>query len=252
VGRMGGSRHLKRLAAPDFWPLLRKEAMWTVRPSPGPHPVSRALPLLIVIRDVIGYAKTYREARKLIAEGHFKVDGRVRRDYKFPVGLMDVLEIVDTGELFRIVPVPVKVLALIPISKEEALFKLCRIENKTTLKGGKVQLNLHDGKNVEVSNEEAKKLTTMSVLKVSIPDYRLLGYIPIEKGVLATIVGGMNVGRVGRVLSVSEGMRHYRKLVLLEDVTGGSFYTSLDKVFVVGIEKPEIALPATVKSGGMR
>jgi len=103
MGRMGGSRHLKRLAAPEFWPLLRKEAVWTVKPSPGPHSISKSLPLLIVIRDVIGYAKTYREARKLIAEGHFKVDGRVRRDYKFPVGLMDVLETVDTGELFRVV-----------------------------------------------------------------------------------------------------------------------------------------------------
>ncbi|MEM0065991.1 MAG: 30S ribosomal protein S4e [Sulfolobales archaeon] len=247
MGRMGGSRHLKRLAAPEFWPLLRKEAVWTVKPSPGPHSISKSLPLLIVIRDVIGYAKTYREARKLIAEGHFKVDGRVRRDYKFPVGLMDVLEIVDTGELFRVVPVPVKVLALIPISKEEASFKLCRIENKTTLKGGKIQLNLHDGRNVEVPAEEARKYTTMSVLKISIPDSKLLGYIPMEKGVLATVVGGMNVGRVGRVVSISDGMRHYRKLVLLEDISGGNFHTSLDKVFVVGTEKPEIALPITVK-----
>jgi len=243
---------MKRHAAPTFWPLMRKEFKWAVKPSPGPHPINRSLPLLVVVRDLLKYVERAKEARRLIAEGHFKIDGIVRTDYKFPVGLMDVIEVVDTGEFFRVIPAPITYMTLIPIERSEGSFKLCRIEDKTTLKGGKVQLNLHDGKNVEVSNEEAKKLTTMSVLKVSIPDYRLLGYIPIEKGVLATIVGGMNVGRVGRVLSVSEGMRHYRKLVLLEDVTGGSFYTSLDKVFVVGIEKPEIALPATVKSGVMR
>lgn len=252
MGKMGGSRHLKRLAAPEFWPLLRKEATWTVKPAPGPHSIDRALPLLIIVRDVIGYAKANREARKLIAEGHFKVDGRVRRDYKFPVGLMDVIEIVDTGEFFRVVPVPVKVLTVVPISKEEASFKLCRIENKTTLKGGRIQLNLHDGRNVEVSAEEAKKFTTMSVLKVSIPDCVLLGHVPLEKGALATVVGGMNVGKVGRILSISDGMRHYRKLVLLEDVLGGKFYTSLDKVFVVGTEKPEIVLPITMKTGDKR
>lgn len=249
MGRMGGSRHLKRLAAPDFWPLLRKEATWTVKPAPGPHPVSRALPLLVIVRDVIGYAETHREARKVIAEGHFKVDGRIRRDYKYPVGLMDVLEIVDTGEFFRVVPVPVKVMAVVPISREEASFKLCRVENKTTLKGGKMQLNLHDGKNIEMNPEEARKVATMSVVKVSIPDYRLLEYIPMEGGVLATIIGGMNVGRVGKVVGVSGGMRHYRKLVLLEDVSGGSFYTSLDKVFVIGRERSEITLPVTMRTG---
>ncbi|MCS7099498.1 MAG: 30S ribosomal protein S4e [Sulfolobales archaeon] len=249
---MGSRRHLKRLAVPGFWPLLRKEAKWAVKPAPGPHPISRALPLLMIVRDIMGYAKTYREARRLIAEGHFKIDGRVRRDYKFPVGLMDTIEVVDTGEFFRVVPVPVKIMTLVPISKDEASFKLCRIENKTTLRGGRFQLNLHDGKNVVVDPDEAKKLTTMSVVKVSIPDYKLLGHIPLDRGVLVAVIGGMNTGRVGRVVSISEGMRHYRKLVLIEDISGGNFYTSLDKVLAVGVEKPEIALPVTMVLGGLK
>lgn len=249
MGRMGGRRHLKRLAAPEFWPVLRKEATWTVKPRCGPHPADRSIPLLIIVRDVLGYAKTGREARKLIAEGHFKVDGHVRQDYKFPVGLMDVLEIVDTGEHFRVVPVPVKVMALVPVSGEEASFKLCRVESKTTLKGGRIQLNLHDGRNVEVPAEEARKYATMSVVKVSIPDHEILGYIPLERGVLATVISGVNVGRVGRIVEIGSGMRHYRKLVRLDDIVGGSFYTSLDKVFVVGTEKPEITLPITMGGG---
>ncbi len=251
MARMGSSRHLKRLAAPEFWPILRKEAKWVVKPSPGPHPVSRALPMLIIVRDILGLAKTGREARKLIAEGHFKVDGYVRRDYKFPVGLMDVIEIVDTGEFFRVVPVPVKVMFLVPITKEEASFKLCRIENKTTVKGGKLQLNLHDGKNIEVGADEGRKFKTMSTVKVSIPEYRLTDYIPVENGAMAVVIGGINVGRVGRILSISGGMRHYRKLVLLEDIASGvKFYTSLDKIIVIGTSKPEITLPITTKLGG--
>ncbi|OYT47886.1 MAG: 30S ribosomal protein S4e, partial [Desulfurococcales archaeon ex4484_42] len=73
MARMGGRRHLKRLAAPDFWPILKKEYVWTVKPSPGPHPIERSIPLLIIVRDILGYAETAREARRLIAEGHFKV-----------------------------------------------------------------------------------------------------------------------------------------------------------------------------------
>ena len=250
MARMGSSRHLKRLAAPEFWPVLRKEAKWVVKPSPGPHPVSRAIPMLIVVRDILGFARTGREARKLVAEGHFKVDGRVRRDYKFPVGLMDVIEVVDTGEFFRVVPVPVKVLFPVPITREEASFKLCRIEDKTTTKGGRIQLNLHDGKNIVVDAEEGRKFMTMSTVKISIPDYKLLDYIPAEKGVVAVVIGGINVGRVGRIMNVSKGMRHYRKLVLLEDLASGvNFYTTLDKIIVIGTSKPEITLPITMKVG---
>jgi len=250
VARMGGRRHLKRLAAPEFWPILRKEAKWTVKPSPGPHPVSRSLPLLIVIREILGYAKTYREARKIIAEGHILVDGVVRRDYKFPVGYMDVIEIRTTGEYFRVVPVPTKVMALIPISKEEASYKLCRIENKTTIKGGRIQLNLHDGRNIVLPPEEGRKFTTLSTVKISVPGNELLDYYGLDRGVLVTVLGGINVGRVGRVVSIGEGVRHYRKLVAIEDIRGGTFYTSLDKVFVIGVSKPEITLPIVSGFGG--
>lgn len=249
MGKMGGRRHLKRLAAPEFWPILRKEAKWTVKPSPGPHPASRSLPLLIVVREVLGYAKTYREARRIIAEGHILVDGVVRRDYKFPVGYMDVIEIRTSGEYFRVVPVPAKVMALVPISKEEASYKLCRIENKTTVKGGRIQLNLHDGRNIVLPPEEGRKFTTLSTVKISVPGNELLDYFSLEKGALVTVIGGINVGRVGRILSISEGVRHYRKLVIIEDIRGGTFSTSLDKVFVVGASKPEITLPITASLG---
>ncbi len=248
MARMGSRRHLKRLAAPEFWPILRKERVWTVKPSPGPHPISRSLPLLIIVRDILGLADTAREARKIIAEGHIKVDGRVRKNYKYPVGLMDVLEIIDTEEFFRMIPVPVKVMSLIPIPKEEASYKLCRIENKTTVKGGHIQLNLHDGRNILVrvsdpTNPVEDVYRTMGTVKIGLPNNELLDYYPLEKGSVVIVIGGRNVGRVAKLISVSEGMRHYRKQVELEDLKGGKFYTTLDKIMVIGRERPEITLP---------
>ncbi len=248
MARMGGRRHLKRLATPDFWPILRKEYVWTVKPSPGPHPIERSIPLLVIVRDILRYAETAREARKLIAEGHFKVDGRVRRNYKFPVGLMDVLEVVDTAEYFRMIPVPIKFMTLIPISKDEAKYKLCRIENKTTVKGGHIQLNLHDGRNVLIrvsdpTNPKEDIYRTMGTVKIGLPNQELLDYYPLQEGMLAIVIGGKNVGRVGKIKHVSEGMRHYRKLVELEDLKGNTFYTTLDKILIIGKDKPEITLP---------
>ncbi len=248
MARMGGKKHLKRLAAPEFWPVLRKEKVWSVKPSAGPHPSSRSLPLLTVVRELLGIAETNREARKIISEGHIKVDGRVRRNYKYPVGFMDVIELVDTEEFFRVIPVPVKVMGLIPISKEEADYKICRIENKTTVKGGNIQLNLHDGRNIIVKVEDATsphedRYKTMGSVKVSLPSNKLMDYFELREGAPVIVIGGRNVGRVARLIAVSEGMRHYRKLVTLEDFKGNKFYTTLDKLMVIGEDKPVISLP---------
>lgn len=250
MGRMGMSKHMKRHTTPVFWPLMRKEFKWAVKPSPGPHPISKSIPLLIIVRDMLKYAERAGEARRLIAEGHFKVDGVVRRDYKFPVGLMDVIEVVDTGEFFRVIPTPTTYMALIQIDREEGYFKLCRIEDKTTVKGGHLQLNLHDGRNILVRVSDPSKpkediYKTMGSLKITIPNQEIVKYLPLQIGALVVVTGGHSVGRVGRLISISEGMRSYRKLVKIESVKDKDkvIYTTLDKVFVIGVESAEIKIP---------
>lgn len=248
MARKGSSRHVKSMKAPAFWPILRKEYKWTVRPVPGPHPIIRSLPLLIVVRDLMGLAETSSEARKIIVEGNIKIDGRVRKDYKFPVGIMDVIEVVKTGESFRVLPVPTKVLGLVAISEEEASFKLCRIENKTVVKGGHIQLNLHDGRNVLIRVSDPRRpvedtFETLGTVKLSLKDGRIEDYYPVGVESPAIITGGRNVGRVARVLKIYEGMRHYRKQVQLRDFRGYEFFTTLDKVFVIGLREPVIKVP---------
>ena len=248
MGKMGGSKHLTRHAAPAFWPVLRKEWHWVVKPSPGPHPIERCLPLLIIVRDILGYAKTAREARKIIAQGQIKVDGRVRRNYKYPVGLMDVLEIVKINKFYRVIPYPVKYMVLHEISPEEAKYKLVRIENKTTVKGGHIQLNLHDGRNILVkvsdpTNPEEDVYKTFDVLKISIPDQQILDHYRFELGSIAIVTDGRNVGRVGRIVEITEMFKKSRNIVTLEDKNGDRFQTIQDYIFVIGKDKPEISLP---------
>ncbi|MET1100885.1 MAG: 30S ribosomal protein S4e [Pyrodictiaceae archaeon] len=251
MARMGGRRHLKTLAAPKFWPVRAKVGVFTVKPSPGPHPINRSIPLLILVRDVFGYAKTAREARRLIAEGHFKIDGRVRRNYKYPVGFMDVIEIVDTGEKYRVLPYPIRFFTLQPIDDEEARFKIARIEDKSTVKGGHIQLHLHDGRNIlirvsdPVNPPEAKQYMTLGTVKFTLPEQQLVDYAPLQEGSLAIVFGGRNIGRVGRIISIHRGIRRYRSIVTLEDARGDKFQTSLDYVFVIAPpdSEPWITLP---------
>ncbi|MCD6154262.1 MAG: 30S ribosomal protein S4e [Candidatus Verstraetearchaeota archaeon] len=248
MGRKGPRRHLKRFPAPAFWPISKKAFKFAVKPSPGPHPIDRCIPLLSIVRDVLGYAENGREARKIIKEGTIKIDGRIRKDPKFPVGLMDVVEIPKTDEHYRLLPHPQKGLMVHEISKEEAKVKLCRIENKTTVKGGHVQLNLHDGRNkiIRIANPlkpEEDVYKTMDAVKISIPEQEILGHIKLEEGVLALIIGGKNIGLHGRIIKIERGFGRHRSIVTLESIEKDIIKTSLIYTFPVGREEPEISIP---------
>ena len=132
MGKKGGPKGLKRKPAPRFWPIQRKEFLWVVKPSAGPHSLENSLPLAVILRDILGVARTRKEAKTIVAQGKVHVDGKVRRRDNFPVGLMDVISIPEVNTTFRVVP-SYKGLVLHPIDKEETSFKLCRIEDKTCL-----------------------------------------------------------------------------------------------------------------------
>lgn len=244
MAKKGGSKHLKRLAAPGFWPILRKEYKWVVKPSPGPHPIDKCIPLLVLIRDVLKIAENAKEAKRIIFNGEVFVDGRVKRDYKFPVGPMDVVAIPKANMYIRIVPYVTKYLWYIDIPYEETSLKLVRIEDKTLVKGGNIQLNLHDGRNIVISREEGAKYRTLDTLLIEIPSQKIIQHIPLTPGMLAIVIAGRNIGRYGKIISIDEkpGVKRRRYLVTLEDSAGHRFQTVLDYVMVIGENKPVIKL----------
>ncbi|MEM0095955.1 MAG: 30S ribosomal protein S4e [Candidatus Bathyarchaeia archaeon] len=249
MGKKGGSTTLKRKPAPKIWPIHRKEYVWVVRPTPGPHSLEKCLPLTIVLREILGFAKTRREAKIIAAQGKVYVDGRVRREDKFPVGLMDVVSLPEIDKHFRVLPSH-KGLILHPISKEETTFKLCRIENKTTVKNGHIQLNLHDGSNILVKvadpkNPQEDVYKTFDTVQLSLPDRQIIGHIKMKEKDFAIITGGKNMGKYGRIVDIekAEGKKRKDAIVTIEDEKGNRYQTILEFVFAVGEERPLISLP---------
>ncbi|MCS7113290.1 MAG: 30S ribosomal protein S4e [Nitrososphaerota archaeon] len=248
---MGGSRHLKRFAAPSVWPIPRKTAIWTVKPSPGPHPADYSIPLAIILRDMLGYANNMREVRFIINGRMVLVDGVARRDPGFPVGVMDVISIPKTEEHYRILPDRSGRLILHRVSDVEARFKLCKIIGKTMLKRGRLQLNLHDGRNVLVKIADPMHPVedvyhTHDALQLSIPENVLMSHIPLKEGTLCLIVRGRNIGRIGYLVENIPGSLASDPKAVLEDDRGERFETVLEYIFPIGIGKPLISLPKTV------
>ncbi|MEM1540297.1 MAG: 30S ribosomal protein S4e, partial [Candidatus Bathyarchaeia archaeon] len=234
---------------PKIWPIHRKEFVWVVKPTPGPHSLENCLPITLLLRDILGVAKTRREAKIIVAQGKVYVDGRVRRDDKFPTGLMDVVSLPDLDKHFRILPSH-KGLILHPISKEEASFKLCRIENKTMVKNGHIQLNLHDGSNILVrvadpKNPQEDVYSTFDTVKISLPDRQILEHIKVKENDYVIITGGKNMGKCGRIIEIEKvkGKKRKDAIVTVEDEKGNRYQTVLEFVFAIGETKPLISLP---------
>ncbi len=231
---------LKRLSAPKVWRIPRKVAKWAIKPSPGPHPADRCIPLLYIIRDYLGYADTAKEARKIISAGKVLIDGRAVRDYRFPVGFMDVVSLPDLGEHYRVLMSPKGYMALVKISEEHAKWKLVRVENKTTVKGGRTQLNLHDGRNILVEEDNYK---TGDVLKIEVPSQKILAVYKFDPGNISMIIGGTHFGRMGFIQKIEVTRNPSPNVVYLKDAhTGEEFVSIKPYVFVVGEKEPEVTI----------
>ena len=249
MGRKGKSLGLKRKPAPRFWPIHRKEYTWVVKPSSGPHAFEKCMPLAIVLRDALGVAKTRREAKTIVTQGKVFVDGKVKGRDDFPVGLMDIISIPDSGKNFCILP-SYRGLILNPITDEAAKFKLCRIEDKTVADGGHVQLHLHDGSNMLIKVADRKNphedvYKTLDTLKISLPEKQILGHTKMKEMDFVIITGGKNIGKFGKIVEIekAEGKKRRNTLVTIEDEKGSRYQTTLDFAFVVGETKPLISMP---------
>ena len=245
------SRHQKRISAPRSWSVARKEHFWTVKPRPGPHPKERSLPLLLLVRDILKLADNAREARKILTEGNILVNGKVRKDYKFPVGLFDVISIPKLNEHYVMLMDRRGILTLVPIKEEEAKMKLCRVENKTTLKGGKIQINLHDGRNL-LSDGNIK---THDSLLISLENGEVLKVLPYEEGSKVVVFGGKHTAQIGELVERIVRRSSERNVVRIRSLgfcaalspagetaeeEGEIFETVEDFVFVIGTEKIEV------------
>lgn len=237
MAKMGSRKHLKRYKAPKTWPIHPKEDTWTVKPAPGPHSIEKSLSLTLIIRDILGLADNSREAKRIINSGNVLVDGRVIKDYKFPVGFMDIIEIPKVGEVYRVLLDLKGRLKLLSI--EDNTSKLCKIVNKSTIKGGKTQLNFHDGKNLIVDED---RFSVGDVVVLKVPEQEIEDTFKLEEGSTILVTGGKHIGELGSVSEIIINNSTNPNSIIIENSKKDNFLTLKDYAFVVGTDKPAITL----------
>lgn len=222
--------------APKFWGIETKTRAFTTSPSPGPHPALLSIPLRIIVRDILGIAENASEARTVLNSGKVQVDGVVRKDPGFPVGLMDVVHMPDTQKYYRIMPSQ-KGLVLKEMMKDYDK-KMLKIKNKRTLRGNKIQLNFHDGTNVISTKSDYKP---NDVVVVKLPSREIVSHVQMGTGVSVLITGGKNMGKMAKLKKI-EKISGSRADELIIETNDGDHKTQAKFIFAVGKDKPLIDL----------
>jgi len=250
----GPKHHLKRLNAPKHWMLDKLGGVWAPRPSQGPHKLRESLPLSLVLRNRLKYALTRREVLIIVMRRQVQIDGKIRTDLQYPAGFMDVISIPKTDEQFRLLYDTKGRFVLHRIAKEEAGFKLLRVQrvargSEATIgrnpfhsgqAGAIPYLTTHDGRTVRFADPAVRVNDT---IKFDIASGKQIGHLKFDVGQLAMITRGHNIGRVGTVVSVERHPGSF-DIVHLRDKRNGVFATRLQNVFIIGeANKPWISLP---------
>ncbi|MFB6159897.1 MAG: 30S ribosomal protein S4e [Haloferacaceae archaeon] len=228
------TRHQKRLSVPKSWPVERKEETWTVKADAGPHGEA-GVPLLVVLRDVLGYVDSRKEARYALNQGTVLVNGDAVSDEGRPIGMFDILAFAERDEYYRVFPDEGGRLALTPISADAAESRLGKVVGKRQVAGGDFQLTLHDGATLRVDGETAADYSPGDSLVVDNETKEVVVHFPFEEGAMVTAVDGAHAGEIGTVEKhvVTPGSGANSVQVSQDDFDGDGFETIADYVVVI-------------------
>ena len=240
MAKRGPRKHLKRISAPKHWLLSKVGGIWTTKPSQGPHKLRESIPLNILLRNKLKLALNAREAKLIVQskDGNIAIDGKVRKDPKYPVGFMDVITLVKPKTNYRLLYDCKGRFGLVKISPSESEFKLCKVKRRGMGPKGIPYVVTHDGRTLRFPHPLIKRDDTV---KLNLRTNEIITYYKYEIGAKVMITGGNNIGRVGTIIKVEKHDGSY-EIVYVKDENGLEFSTRLTNVYVIGTKSPEIAL----------
>ena len=232
---IAGSKKLKRQMAPLFWGITRKSKRFVITVRPGSHPKNNSIPTAVFLRDTLKIVTTLREAKSVIYGGKVSVDGVKRKSLHHSIGLMDVVELENVPDVYRLVPQDGQVLKPLKIDQSEKTKKLSKVTSKTSIKDGKTQLGFHDGRSM--ISDTAVNVGDSCLIEI--PKQKILDVVKLEQGCQAIIIRGVNAGQIGTVDKIEEGTFSLPRRVLLA-FGERKIQIPTDMIMVVGKNKPVI------------
>lgn len=236
---MANKKHIARLAAPASWPISRKSVKWVAKPLPGAHILEKSMPLIVYLRDILQVVESNREAKRILNQKLVLVNGTAVKEPNFAVGLFDTLQILKYNKTYRVLLNKKGKLNLVEVSEREAHTVPAKITGKTTLKVGKIQINLSNGWNF-ITDKDVYKVN--DVLLMDAKTRKPSKHIKLAKGAIVYIIGGSHVGYAAEIDSFSEEGILRKKKFIIAKLEGQKVKVLSDEAFAMGEGQPEIKL----------
>lgn len=234
---ISGSKKLKRQMAPQFWGISRKDKRFVITVRPGPHKKAESVPTAVFLRDMLKIVTSLREAKAAIYSGKVKIDGVVRKSLHHAIGLMDVIELENVPDVYRLVPIEGKLLKPLKINQAEKTKKLVRVTSKSTISKGRMQIGFHDGRSIISDTQVSVGDTCL----IQIPDQKILEVIKLQAGCKALVTRGINAGQIGKVESIEAGTFILPKRAVLA-LGDRKIEIPEDIIMAIGKEEPLIQI----------
>ncbi|MDO9538440.1 MAG: 30S ribosomal protein S4e [Methanocalculus sp.] len=235
--------HMKRIVAPGSWGIGRKVSKYVSVTSPGPHNAG-AIPVAVWMRDQMGLARNMKEIKQILHDRQVVVNGKVCSDPHIGLGVFDIISFPRLEKHYVMLLDKSGRFATSEIDAAAAKVRLSKIRNKTTLPGGKVQLNLLFGANLVADDSYHPKDSIILTLGVDgDARFSIKEHFPYAVGNVAMVVGGQHSGRVARIREVIPVPGSVPNRVSLEDLSTGAVFETIEPyIFMVGRDEPSLGI----------
>ncbi|MFP4038632.1 MAG: KOW motif-containing protein [Candidatus Nanohaloarchaea archaeon] len=209
--------HQKRLSAPKHYPVDRKGLTYTTT-AEGSRSPENGITAVVFLREVTGYADTKKEAKKILRKGKLLRNGDEVRSVRDTLGVMDVVELPDADETFRVLPRPESM----EFMETEDDRTAAKITGKR-VEGDEFVYSFHSGENYRTEEEYSTGTTLIFNDEVEAAE--------LEKGKEAVILDGKHAGKIAEIEEIhGRGMRPDTATVKTDE----EFEIRQDKLFSIG------------------
>ncbi len=180
--------HQKRLSAPRHYPIQRKDQTY-ITTITGSRENTDAIPALVFLREVTNYAETKKEAKEIIRNGQLLRNNEPVGDIREGVGNLDLIELPDAEEKFRVVKKK-NDLEFQDTDSDEVIAKITGKKDE----GEGYVYHLHNGENYQTENEYEAGNT----LRLNDGEE-----VVLEEGAQVLVTDGKHAGQTGELQEIT-------------------------------------------------
>ncbi|MFB6147819.1 MAG: hypothetical protein ABEJ66_02950 [Candidatus Nanohaloarchaea archaeon] len=209
--------HQKRLPAPKHYPVSRKGTKY-VSTIEGARNSDNAIPAVVMLRDVFEYAENEKDAKEIIKDRAVLRNGEPLTGIRDGVGVLDVIEIPEADEAFRVLR-DGRDLKFVAVTDEEKV--AAKIVDKE-MDGDQYVYRLHNGENYRSENEYSTGNTLVFASSTK--------EVEMEEGAKVLVMRGKHAGLVAELEEIHRrGMNRDTGVI----VNGDEIETQLENLVAV-------------------